>query len=110
MANWKNFDSLNVYQELKNAKKVNLAEVMTGESGANRVKNYCVPMAAGMKFNYAAKEVNDDIKALLAKLAKEAELSEKYEELYNGAVINTGENRMVLHQLTRGQLGKDGCK
>ena len=107
MANWKNFDSLNVYQELKNAKKVNLAEVMTGESGANRVKNYCVPMAAGMKFNYAAKEVNDDIKALLAKLAKEAELSEKYEELYNGAVINTGENRMVLHQLTRGQLGKD---
>jgi glucose-6-phosphate isomerase len=80
---------------------------MTGESGANRVKNYCVPMAAGMKFNYAAKEVNDDIKALLAKLAKEAELSEKYEELYNGAVINTGENRMVLHQLTRGQLGKD---
>lgn len=107
MANWKNFDSLNVYQELKNAKKVNLAEVMTGESGANRVKNYCVPMAAGMKFNYAAKEVNDDIKALLAKLAKEAELSEKYEELYNGAVINTGESRMVLHQLTRGQLGKD---
>ena len=107
MANWKNFDSLNVYQELKNAKKVNLAEVMTGENGANRVKNYCVPMAAGMKFNYAAKEVNDDIKALLAKLAKEAELSEKYEELYNGAVINTGESRMVLHQLTRGQLGKD---
>ena len=39
------------------------------------------------------------------KLAKEAQLVEKYESLYNGAVINTGEKRLVLHQLTRGQLG-----
>ena len=36
----------------------------------------------------------------------EAELAEKYKELYNGAVINTGEKRLVLHQLTRGQLGE----
>ncbi len=43
--------------------------------------------------------------AALAKLAEEAQLIEKYESLYNGAVINTGENRLVLHQLTRGQLG-----
>ena len=41
----------------------------------------------------------------LANLAKEAQLTEKFEALYNGAVINTGENRLVLHQLTRGQLG-----
>ena len=43
--------------------------------------------------------------AILDKLAKEAQLVEKYESLYNGAVINTGEKRLVLHQLTRGQLG-----
>lgn len=41
----------------------------------------------------------------LKALAEEAQLAEKFEELYNGAVINTGENRLVLHQLTRGQLG-----
>ena len=45
--------------------------------------------------------------AALAKLAEEAQLIEKYESLYNGAVINTGEKRLVLHQLTRGQLGND---
>ena len=42
----------------------------------------------------------------MAALAKEAQLSEKFEALYNGAVINTGENRLVLHHLCRGQLGE----
>ncbi|MFR6590267.1 MAG: hypothetical protein ACLURV_09240 [Gallintestinimicrobium sp.] len=55
-------------------------------------------------FNYAAKAVDDNVLAILDKLAKEAQLVEKYESLYNGAVINTGEKRLVLHQLTR-QLG-----
>lgn len=41
----------------------------------------------------------------LKALAEEAELAEKFEELYNGAVMNTGENRLRFHQLTRGQLG-----
>jgi hypothetical protein len=33
--------------------------------------------------------------------------TKKYFVVYNGEVVNTGEKRMVLHQLTRGQLGKD---
>ncbi len=105
MANWNNFDTLKSYEALKNVKKVNLKEVMTGDNGAGRVKAYKVPMAAGMEFNYAAKAVDDDVLKALENLAKEAELTEKFEELYNGAVINTGEKRLVLHQLTRGQLG-----
>ncbi len=43
----------------------------------------------------------------LAELAEEAQLIDKFEELYNGAVINTGEKRLVLHHLARRQLGKD---
>ena len=107
MINWKNFDTLSSYEELMNVAPVNLAEVMTGENGAERVKKYSVPMAAGMAFNYGAKSVDDDILEVLAKVAKEAQLTEKYEALYNGEVINTGEKRLVLHQLTRGQLGND---
>ena len=65
-----------------------------------------------MDFNYAAKNVDDTILKDLQKLADEAGLVEKFEALYNGEVINTGENRLVLHHLTRGQLGnkveKDG--
>ena len=105
MITWNNLDTLEAYKELSNVKKVNLAEVMTGENGAERVKNYSVPMAAGLAYNYAAKQVDDDVLEALKKLAKEAQLTEKYAALYNGEVINTGEKRLVLHQLTRGQLG-----
>ena len=107
MVAWNNLDTLASYKELSEAKPVNLAEAMTGENGAERVKKYSVPMAEGLTFNYGAKSVNDEILATLAKLAEETQLAEKFEELYNGAVINTGEKRLVLHHLTRGQLGED---
>ena len=106
MAEWKNFDTLNAYNALTDCKKVNLVEAMSGDNGAARAKNYSVPMAAGLVYNYASKEVDDEIIEKLAALAEEASLVDKFEELYNGAVINTGENRLVLHQMTRGQLGK----
>ena len=105
MIAWKNMDALTSYQELMNTKPVELAAAMSGDNGAQRVKNYTVPMGAGLDFNFAARPVDDDILAALAAFAKEAQLTEKFADLYNGAVINTGEKRMVLHHLTRGQLG-----
>ena len=81
MINWNNLDTLNSFKELSGVSKVNLQEVMSGESGAERVKNYSVPMAAGLSFNYATKEVNDEILGALKKLAEEAQLSEKFEAL-----------------------------
>lgn len=106
MITWKNLDTVAAYQELLKVAHVNLAEVMSGESGADRVKKYNVPMAEGLAFNYAAKQVNDEILDVLAKLAEETQLVEKFEALYNGEVINTGEKRRVLHHMTRGQLGE----
>ena len=82
MINWNNLDTLTSFKELSEVERVNLAEVMSGANGAD-----------------------DKVLAALAKLAKEAQLTEKYAALYNGEVINTGEKRLVLHQLTRGQLG-----
>lgn len=105
MITWKNLDTVSAYQELLKAAPVNLVEAMTGENGADRVKKYSVPMAAGLSYNYAAKQVDDKILELLAKLAEETQLAEKFQALYNGEVINTGEKRMVLHHMTRGQLG-----
>ena len=62
-------------------------------------------MAEGLSYNYASKKVDENTLKALSDLAKEAQLTEKFEALYNGEVINTGEKRLVLHQLTRGQLG-----
>ena len=107
MVSWNNMDTLASYKELEKAEKVNLAEAMSGENGASRVKKYNVAMAEGMSFNFATKQVDDEILDKLEAFAKEAQLAEKFACLYNGEVINTGEKRLVLHQLTRGQLGND---
>ncbi len=106
MITWNNLDTISAYRELQRKAPVKLAEVMAGENGAARVKKYSVPMAAGLSYNYAAKQVDDEILKALAKLAEETQLTEKFEALYNGEVINTGEKRMVLHHMTRGQLGE----
>ena len=74
MITWNNLDTLESFKELSNVKKVNLVEAMTGENGAERVKNYSVPMAAGLAYNYAAKQVDDEVLEGLKKLAKEAQL------------------------------------
>ncbi|MCI6858785.1 MAG: glucose-6-phosphate isomerase [Eubacterium sp.] len=108
MATWKNLDKLAAFDKLAGLKNhVDIKEAMTGENGAVRVAKYSTPMAEGLSFNYAAKEVDDTVLAALADLAKEAELTDKFAELYNGAIINTGEKRHVLHHLARRQLGED---
>ena len=106
MATWKNLDTLDSFGELKELKNhVDIAAALSGEEGGKRVADYSTPMAAGLNYNYAAKEVDETVLSALAQLADEAQLIDKFEELYNGAVINTGENRMVLHHLARRQLG-----
>ena len=77
MITWNNLDKLTSYQELAKTNKVKLAEVMSGENGAERVKNYSIPMAAGLAYNYAAKQVDEEVLAALGKLAEEAQLDRK---------------------------------
>ena len=107
MITWKNMDTLAAYQELLDAQRVDLAAAMSGENGAERVKAYSVPMGEGLAFNFGARPVDDNILAVLAKFAEEAQLIEKFAALYNGEVVNTGEKRRVLHHLCRGQLGEN---
>ncbi len=107
MATFKNLDELNAFKELSNLKKVVVKDALAGENGAKRVEKYSVKMSGDLVYNFASKAVDDSVLSALQKLADEAELTEKYGMLYNGEIINTGEKRRVLHQLTRGQLGDD---
>ena len=52
MVTWNNLDKLASFEELKKVERVNLAEVMSGENGAERVKSYSVPMAEGLAYNW----------------------------------------------------------
>ena len=105
MVNWNNLDTVASYAELEKVDRVKLVDVLAGEAGADRVRKYSASMVDGMTFNYASRPVDDKVLEVLAKLAKETQLTEKFKELYNGAVINTGEKRLVLHHMCRGQLG-----
>ncbi len=108
MAEWKNLDTLEAYKALAASDhRVDVKQALSGDAGAERVKKYSVPMACGLTYNYAAKQVDEEVLGMLAALAKESDLEGKFKELYNGAMINTGEKRLVLHHLTRGQLGDD---
>ncbi len=106
MISWKNLNGLASFQKLSGLMNhVNLRETMAGEEGENRVLQYRAPMGGGLTYHYASKEVDESVLSCLKELADEAQLSEKYLALLNGEMINTGEKRLVLHQLTRGQQG-----
>ena len=56
MITWNNLDKLTSHQELEKTESVDLAAVMAGENGAERVKNYSVPMAAGIGIQLCSEE------------------------------------------------------
>lgn len=72
---------------------------------AARVSAAEVPMAAGLHYNYAAMPVEERHLDLLQGLSDEFDLVGQYQRLLAGERMNVGENRRVLHHLTRGQLG-----
>mgnify|MGYP003263660584 CR=1 FL=1 len=59
MVTWNNLDKLASFEELKKVERVNLAEVMSGENGAERVKSYSVPMAEGLAYNLSLIHISE---------------------------------------------------
>lgn len=105
MVEWKNLDELKAFKKLCELKPVSIKKALSGENATSRVVQYSTDAGGGLVYNYAAKNVNEDILKTLQELANEAQLVDKFALLYNGEVVNTGEKRRVLHHLTRGQLG-----
>lgn len=100
---YKNLDQTAAYGRLRgiDARSISLKTLLT----ADRIARCSIPAGGGLTFNYAAKKATDEVVDALQQLADEQQLIAKYEHLYNGAVANVGEKRMVLHHLVRGQLG-----
>lgn len=93
------FDNLDSVKELAKQSVPLLKDVLD----ADRVAKYSVTLGGGMIYNYASKKVSDTIIKGLQRLADEQQLIAKYKDLLSGSFVNTGENRKVLHQLTRGE-------
>ena len=78
---YKNLDKALAYQDLVKLDKVSLKNNLT----VKRIRDYQAPAGAGLTYSYAAMPVN-----------------KKYVALLSGEMMNPGEKRLVLHQLTRG--------
>ena len=72
-----------------------------------RVAHYSIPTAGGLSYNYASKPVDDTTLQALQQLADEQQVVTKYRSIASGEVMNTGEQRMVLHHALRGVLTEE---
>jgi glucose-6-phosphate isomerase len=101
MAKFSNLDASLAFQELLSLRPPALASLLS----ARRIASSDIPMGGGLTFNWAASPVDEKILDAFGRIASEQELVAKYRLLAEGAIMNTGEKRMVLHHLARGQLG-----
>jgi len=98
-----NFDKTAVFKELSaQSRDFDFRKKLDSQ----RVERCIVPMAAGLKYSWAAKAVDENVIQLLRSLACGQELIIKYKAILNGEMMNTGEKRKVLHHLTRAELGQ----
>ncbi|MDR0316166.1 MAG: glucose-6-phosphate isomerase [Treponema sp.] len=104
--NYIDFDKTAVYGKLEEHAAAFGSFDFNALLDAARVEKCRTPMAAGLCFSWAAKALDDEALKLLQALATEQELIAKYKALLDGEVMNTGEKRKVLHQLSRGEQGK----
>ena len=95
MTEFKNLDKAPSYAALKAAAPADLHK----ELNAERILRSNIPVGGGLTFNYACRPVTDASFSLLQKLADEQQVIDKYKMLLSGEVMNTGEKRLVMHQL-----------
>ncbi|MEX2442578.1 MAG: glucose-6-phosphate isomerase [Alkalispirochaeta sp.] len=102
MPTFKNLTNTAAYTALKQTKPFDVTKLTTARIAAMQI-----PIAADLTYSYAAAPVDDTTVARLSDLTTEQELLEKYRMIAEGEVMNTGENRLVLHHLLRGRLGAE---
>jgi len=102
MVVFKNLDTCQAFEALKKIPAV----VLHKSLDQKRISDWWIPHAAGFCYCYAFAPVDDSVIDWLEALTREQQLIEKYRILTEGAIMNTGEKRMVLHHLVRGRLGK----
>ncbi|MFW5688789.1 MAG: glucose-6-phosphate isomerase, partial [Spirochaetota bacterium] len=103
---FRNLDATSSFRLLDGEVRPRLAEVLTADRVRSYECSYDLGSGESLAYNYATKLVSEPVLDRLAALAEEQQLIDKYRMILDGEVMNTGEGRMVLHHLCRGQLGR----
>ncbi len=99
-----NITTLDPYAQLQKLKPADLHTTLT----ASRIAQASVPCGGGLTYNWASMPIDATHLTVLQDLANAQGLVEKYQALLTGEIMNTSEQRLVLHHLTRGRvLGED---
>jgi len=106
MPSYKRLDETESFESLRSLPESPVSSLLS----PSRIASCDIAMGGGLVYNWAASPVDDRKLGALAALAVEQELIAKYRLLREGEVMNTGEGRMVLHHLARGQSGKSVVK
>ncbi len=77
-------------------------EMLSEKLDASRIAGRVITAGGGLSYSYAAMDVSDETIRQLGVAASELGLIDQFRELATGAVMNTGEKRMVLHHALRG--------
>jgi glucose-6-phosphate isomerase len=101
------FNNLTATAAFKGLRSLEPFDIRTGLNAA-RIRESSIPAGGGLTFNWAAMPVGKPHIATLIALAEEQQLVDKYVALASGEIMNTGEHRMVLHHLTRGNVLGNG--
>ncbi|MFW5689045.1 MAG: glucose-6-phosphate isomerase, partial [Spirochaetota bacterium] len=104
-AEFRNLDTVSAFRLLQGEERVRLSDALTPERVLAYQCGYGLADGRSLTYNYAAKAVSDAIIERFRQLAEEQSLVEKYRMILRGEIMNTGERRMVLHHLCRGELG-----
>jgi glucose-6-phosphate isomerase len=99
---FQNLDQTESFRTLAKLQPPALASVLNSARIKSYECSYKLPEAP-LAYNYAAKKCSEEILASLQAVADEQGLIEKYRMILSGEVMNTGEDRMVLHHLCRGE-------
>ena len=98
---WNNLNKLESFKALKEFKEpVSLAKALKGASGAKRVAECSIPMAGGLVYNYAAKQVSKQLVSAFKKIVKEARLPVMW-------AIDYRDFRTAIHGLYYGKNRRD---
>lgn len=95
---WNDFDKTDTYNNLLHSYKTsNILEPLT----AKKIHSSKISVGGGLDYYYGASMLSQELINQLQNLADEQQLTEKYAALLSGEKFNTGEDRRVLHHLTR---------
>lgn len=100
MIQYNPLDTLMSFKKLQDLPKVDVGSMLDRK----RIEGYSIHGPDGFLFDYAMAPVDESILMAMQDLASEQQLIEKYKSLASGEIMNTGEKRMVLHHLARGEL------